>query len=74
MIFKLFKKIFFNNKSRDKSTEQLIKELKVRAAELAVFKEAESKRLKFRLAKIWMFNLKVVTFYLSSFKPLIMIQ
>ena len=51
MIFKLFKKIFFNNKSRDKSTEQLIKELKLRAAELAVFKEAESKRLKFKLAK-----------------------
>ena len=39
-------------KSRDKSTEQLIKELKVRAAELAIFKEAESKRLKFKLAKI----------------------
>ncbi len=52
MIFKWFKKIFFNNKKRDEVTERLIKELNVRAAELAVFKLAEAKRLKARLAKI----------------------
>ena len=50
-IFKGFKKIFFNNKKRDEYIERQIKELKIRAAELAVFKETEAIRLKARLAK-----------------------
>ncbi len=40
----------FSNKKRDERIERLIKETKVRAAELAVFKEAEVIRLKARLA------------------------
>ena len=51
MIFKWFKKIFFNNKKKDESIERVIKELKIRAAKLAVFKETEAIRLKARLAK-----------------------
>ena len=51
MIFKWFKKIFFNNKKKDESIERVIKELKIRAAELAVFRETEAIRLKARLAK-----------------------
>ena len=45
MVFNWLKKIFFNNKN-SKHAESLIKELKVKAAELAVFKEREIKRLK----------------------------
>jgi hypothetical protein len=51
IIIKWFKKIFFNNKKKDESIERVIKELKIRTAELAVFKEAEAIRLKARLAK-----------------------
>ena len=51
MIFELLKKIFSNNKKRDKYVERQIKELKIRDAELAVFKEAEIKRNKWRLIK-----------------------
>ncbi len=51
MILKWFKKIFFNSSKRDEYIERQIKELKLRAAELAVFKETEAIRLKARLAK-----------------------
>ena len=51
MIFKWFKKIFFSNRKRDEYIEGQIKALKIKAAELAVFKEAEAIRLKVRLAK-----------------------
>lgn len=51
MIFNWLKKIFFNSKKRDTYVERQIKELNVRAAELAVFKQTEAIRLKARLAK-----------------------
>jgi hypothetical protein len=51
MIFKWFKKIFFNNKKKDESIERVIKELKIRAAWLAVSRETEAIRLKTRLTK-----------------------
>lgn len=54
MILKILKiwlkKIFFNYK-RNERVERLIKESRVRAAELAVFKETEVIRLKARLAR-----------------------
>lgn len=53
MMFEWVKKIFFNGKKRDEYIERQIKELKIRAAELAVFKETEAKRLKIKLAKVW---------------------
>lgn len=50
MIFEWFTKTFFNKK-RDDYIEKQLKELKVRAAELAVFKKTEALRLKAKLTK-----------------------
>ncbi len=46
MTFKWFEKIFSNSENSYESIERAMKESKVEAAEIAVFKETEAKGLK----------------------------